>query len=81
MNDMSSEAKGIGGSAAQLKAYNYNHFLMKHLIGDLWRTARAAGIRPGSQAPDFDLESTDGGRVRLSDQRGEIVLLHLGSAT
>jgi cytochrome oxidase Cu insertion factor (SCO1/SenC/PrrC family) len=65
----------------QLRKYNYEHFWAKHLFADLWRTARGEGVQPGSEAPDFELESTEGERVRLSELRGRPVLLHLGSAT
>lgn len=65
----------------QLSKYNYEHFWAKHLFADLWRTARGEGVRPGSQAPDFELETTEDERVRLSELRGKPVLLHFGSAT
>ena len=32
-------------------------------------------LKPGSKAPDFDLTSLDGGRIKLSDLRGKIVWL------
>ncbi len=48
---------------------------------DLVHTAQGAGLEPGSEAPDFDLEAIDGTRVRLSDLRGRPVLLHFGSGT
>lgn len=60
--------------------YNYEHFWLKHLAADLARTARGAGIAPGAEAPDFELESTDGERVSLSELGGP-VLLHMGSPT
>ena len=65
----------------QLHKYNYEHFWAKHLFADLWRTARGEGIQPGTEAPDFELETTEGERVRLSELRGRPVVLHLGSAT
>ena len=65
----------------ELRRYNYEHFWMKHLLADLWRTAKAQGLQPGEDAPDFELETTRGERVRLSALRGQPVLLHLGSAT
>lgn len=39
-------------------------------------TTRPAALRPGDQAPDFELPAADGTRVRLSDYRGksEVVL-------
>jgi hypothetical protein len=65
----------------ELQRYNYEHFWLKHLLADLLRTARGAGVQPGSEAPDFELETTGGERVRLSGLRGQPVLLHFGSAT
>jgi hypothetical protein len=69
------------GSAAQLAEYNYEHFRPKHLLADIWRSMRGAGVQPGTQAPDFELESTDGDLVRLSSLRGRPVFLHFGSGT
>ena len=69
------------GSKRQLSEYNYEHFRPKHLLADLWKTIRGEGIQPGSEAPDFELESTEGERVRLSDLRGRPVVLRFGSFT
>ncbi len=66
---------------SQLSEYNYEHFRPKHLLADLWKTIRGEGIQPGSEAPDFELESTEGERVRLSDLRGRPVMLRFGSFT
>lgn len=65
----------------ELDEYNYEHFRMKHLLADLGRTMQAEGVRPGQEGPDFDLESTDGQRTRLSSLRGRPVVLHFGSST
>ncbi len=65
----------------QLSEYNYEHFWPKHLYADLWRSLRGEGLQPGSEAQDFELESTEGDRVRLSELRGRPVLLHIGSFT
>jgi cytochrome oxidase Cu insertion factor (SCO1/SenC/PrrC family) len=69
------------GSLQQLSEYNYEHFRPKHLLADLWRSTRGEGLQPGSEAPDFELETTEGDRLRLSELRGRPVLLHFGSYT
>lgn len=69
------------GSQRQLSEYNYEHFRPKHLFADLWRSVGGQGLRPGSEAPDFELESTEGDWGRLSALRGRPVLLHIGSYT
>jgi len=68
-------------SRRQLDEYNYEHFRPKHLLADLWRTAKGEGMQPGSEVPDFELETTEGERVCLSALRGQPVLLHFGNAT
>jgi cytochrome oxidase Cu insertion factor (SCO1/SenC/PrrC family) len=82
--DRDSTSMGSGvpvGSQRQLEEYNYEHFRPKHLWADLWRSVRGEGVRPGNQAPDFELESTDGKPIRLSSLRGRPVFLHFGSGT
>ncbi len=64
-----------------LADYNYEHFRTKHFLADLRTTLRGGGVQPGEEAPEFDLEATDGERVRLSALRGSPVLLHFGSIT
>ena len=61
--------------------YNLRHFRTKHIVSDLRGTVEKRGVRPGQLAPDFDLTSTNGEQVRLSDFRGGPVLLRFGSAT
>ena len=61
--------------------YNFARFRTGHLLADGVRAIQGAGARPGAMAPDFDLPSTDGQRVRLSALRGSPVLLHFGSFT
>ena len=60
---------------------NYEHYERKHQLADFVRTWRGQGIRLGQEAPDFELESTTGERVRLRALRGRPVLLHFGSLT
>ncbi len=60
---------------------NYVHFRRKHQLADFTRTLRGQGVQPGEQAPDFELESATGERVRLSALRGGPVVLHFGSLT
>jgi hypothetical protein len=64
-----------------LKDYNLEHFRTKHLLKDGQRTIQRWGIHPGELAPDFELPRSDGGTLRLSDLRGQPVLLHFGSVT
>jgi hypothetical protein len=64
-----------------LDDFNFRHFRMRHMLAELLRTARSDGVPPGAEAPDFELESTRGDRLRLSDLRGQPVLLHLVSYT
>jgi len=60
-----------------IEDFNFRHFRIRHMAAELLR----AGLAPGCQAPDFELASTDGRRVRLSDLRGQAVLLHFVSYT
>ena len=60
---------------------NYAHWRRTHMFADFQRTLRRQGIQPGQEAPDFELESTTGERIRLSALRGRPVLLHFGSLT
>ena len=69
------------GDRQQPGEYNYGHFRPKHLLADLLKTARGEGLSPGDEAPDFELESTEGERVRLSSLRGRPVVLRFGSFT
>ena len=59
--------------------YNLRHFRTKHLLQDARRTVEIRGIRPRHMAPDFELERVGGGTLRLSELRGQPVLLHFGS--
>lgn len=62
-----------------LADYNFDHFRRRHLLADVRRTLQTSGIRPGAEAPRFELPRVDGAPVRLGDLRGKPVLLHFGS--
>jgi hypothetical protein len=64
-----------------MDAYNFKNFRTKHLLQDGKRTLRDHGILPGEIAPDFELPRSDGGTLRLSELRGQPVILHFGSFT
>lgn len=62
-------------------SYNYPDFKKETLLKDaakqFWRAPD-----PGDKAPDFELRTIDGDKIRLSDYRGEKnVVLTFGSAT
>lgn len=57
--------------------FHFRHFRMRHMVAELLR----GGLEPGREAPDFELPSTDGSTIRLSDLRGQPVLLHFVSYT
>ena len=59
--------------------YNFNHFRTAHLLQDARRTIAKEGIAPGAMAPNFELPRVDGESLRLSDLRGQPVILHFGS--
>jgi len=61
--------------------YNFEHFRTRHLWNDAQATMEVRGVMPGTMAPDFELQSTDGTRIRLSELRDKPVLLHFGSGT
>ncbi len=81
MSAMTSADKAPVGSEKQLCQYNYEHFWLKHIFADIWRSVKGAGLRPGDAAPDFELESTDGESVTLGGFRGRPLLIHIGSGT
>mgnify|MGYP001102408892 CR=1 FL=1 len=57
--------------------FNFEHFRMRHMVAELLRP----GLPPGREAPDFELPSTDGPPLQLSDLRGQPVFLHFISYT
>ena len=65
-----------------MKRYNYESFAGHDLLKEAVRTGFRNGPKPGERAPDFELRSLDGEKVRLSDFEGEKnVVLTFGSAT
>ena len=59
--------------------YRYPHFKRELIVEDM---GFGNGPEPGEPMPDFDLPTTDGGRVRQSDFVGHgPLLLTLGSFT
>ena len=64
-----------------LETYNFRHFRPRHLWYDAKLTVRASGLAPGQPAPDFELPTTQGDKIRLSDLRGKPVLVRFGSFT
>lgn len=59
--------------------YNYDTF-RKHMMREDMHFQGGPG--PGAAAPDFELPTTTGGRIRLSDSFGRMpVLLSFGSIT
>lgn len=60
-----------------IEDFNFRHFRMRHMVAELLRP----GLPPGCEASDFELPSTDGHQLRLSDLRGQPVLLHFISYT
>lgn len=60
--------------------YNYSNLSLKVFLKDAQLTM-AGGPYPGDLAPDFELTTTDDKRVRLSDLRGQLVVLIFGSVT
>lgn len=48
---------------------------LKHIFGELFKKGRRPLLSVGSAAPDFELESHTGERVRLSALRGKRIVL------
>ena len=65
-----------------MKRYNYESFSGQDLLKHAARTGFRSGPKPGDRAPDFELRSLDGKKIRLSDFEGKKnVVLTFGSAT
>jgi len=73
------QTRGI--QTEHLLEYNYEYYESRHFLSDLARSMRKEGVLPGRESPDFELESTEGNRIRLSHLRGRPVLLHFTSLT
>lgn len=62
------------------EVYNFRHFERRHFWEDARRTQERAGVRPGAEAPDFELPGVgDDGLVRLRELRGKPVVVHFRS--
>lgn len=61
--------------------YNFEHFERRHVLEDVERTRRRAGIRAGRVAPDFTLPLVADGDFRLSHHRDTPLLLRFASYT
>ena len=67
-------------SEGPITDYNYSTFTTSEARGKTKVFANA--LRAGDEAPDFDLPILEGGRVRLSQFRGEkYVVLQFGAIT
>jgi peroxiredoxin len=65
-----------------MKNYNYESFSGRDFLRHAARTGFRSGPRPGDKAPDFELRSLRGRKIRLSDFQGEKnLVLTFGSAT
>ena len=62
--------------------YNYDEFNRNSLAKDFVKNKFGGAPQPGASAPDFELRTIEGNKVRLSDFEGEKnVVLSFGSAT
>ena len=66
---------------AAARPYNFDRFDRQHVIEDIERTVRGAGVAPGSVAPDFSLPAIGGDLFTLSAHRDRPVLLRFASYT
>ena len=59
-----------------------NVFRLEHMLAARPSTAAAQNVHPGvcDAAPDFEVQRTDGQRIRLSEFRGKPVILRLTRA-
>ena len=59
--------------------YNYEHFRVTHVGGEVRKTVRRVGVQPGELAPDFELPRVGGGSWRLVREVNPPILLRFGS--
>jgi peroxiredoxin len=65
-----------------LSRYNYEEFRRFPLMKNIAKARFGAAPAPGEKAPDFELRTLDGDKIRLSDLRQDSnVVLTFGSAT
>ena len=70
----------IPNTRSIIEAYNYESFTRSESVGK--SNEFKGSLRAGEDAPDFELPTLDGDRVRLSAFRGKKhVLLEFGSIT
>ena len=71
---------GISENQTAIDSYNYESFTRSESAGRSTEFKNA--LRAGEEAPDFDLQTLEGERVRLAAFRGKKhVLLEFGSIT
>ena len=49
--------------------------MLRYLLGEIFGKGRRAMLKPGEQAPDFEVQDHHGRTVRLSGLRGHRVVL------
>ncbi len=65
-----------------LSRYNYEEFRRSDLMKDMAKARFRTAPEPGEKAPDFELHTLDGNKIRLGDLRQKNnVVLTFGSAT
>jgi peroxiredoxin Q/BCP len=49
--------------------------MLRHILGEIFGKGRRKMLKPGDAAPDFEVQDHLGRTVRLSDLRGQRVVL------
>lgn len=70
-----------GTEPSPTNEYNYEHFHPRYFAEDAKLAAKPEGAVPGDFAPDFEVRDTQGRLWRLSELRGQPVVLITGSST